>query len=417
MRALHPPTLLLAALLGAAALGPASARADPPGLPGPAPGPAPELPAPPAPSEDFPEFLAEALGSSPPPRPDAAPKRFHLAILPFVMANPLMGAGAGAAAIGGFKLDGPQTGFSRFEASGFLTANGQVGIVLRSAIRLPGDDWILVGDWGGGSFPNPAYGLGGHTTEADRTTVRRSQLQLHETVYRRALSHLYAGVGYALDLFSDITDVRAAAGEQTRFSAYPYGTSGRSLSSGMSLDLLWDGRDSPVAATRGQYLLARYRFDPALLSGASGWSTLYLDGRSYWRIPGRRDVLAAWAFAWSSFGHTPYLLLPSVGVDPDHRSARGYVEGRYTGLDLLYGELEYRLHLWQFLGAAFAAGAAAPSERGTGNPGALFQTVHPLAAAGLRVLLDRASGANLTLDTAFSPGNGVAFYVNANETF
>lgn len=371
-----------------------------------------------APREDFPEFLARSLGLGPPAPLAPEGQRFHLAVLPFVLANPLMGAGGGVAALGGFRLGGPETSFSRFELSAFASTRSQVGLVLRTGIRLPADGWMLVGDWGFGRFPNPAYGLGGHTTGADRTLVERRQLQLHETVYRRLVLRLFAGLGYDLDLFSGLTDQRSAAGAPTRLQDYPYGTAGRSVSSGLSLHLLWDGRDSPVAPTAGSYLLARWRFEPDVLGTPDGdWTSVYLDGRSYLRVPGRRDVVGLWAFAWTSHGHTPYLLLPSVGVDPEHRSGRGVVEGRFTAKDLLYAELEYRVHLWEFLGAVAAVNVTAPSERGTGRPGPRFQTLHPALAAGLRLLLDRASGSNLVLDGAWAPREGFAFYVNANETF
>ncbi len=366
---------------------------------------------------DLPELLSRLVGLGHPRQGPPAPRRFHLALLPFVLANPLMGGGGGLAAVGGFRLGGPETLFSRFEASGFVSTNHQMGFLIRSEVRLPGNDWILSGDWGGGRFPNPAWGIGGQTEESDRTVVHRDQLQLHETVYRRVWAHLYGGLGYFLDDFFDIVDERQAAGEPTRFSAYPYGTSGRSVSSGLTLNLLWDGRDSPVAPSRGSYLLGRFRFEPATLGSDDDWRSFYVDGRTYLAIPGRRDVLAFWVYAWSSYGQTPYLLLPQVGADPEHRSGRGMVEGRFAALDLVYGEVEYRAHLWKSLGAVAAASLTAPSERTPGHGGIDFRSVHPALATGLRVLLDRSSGANLVLDLGWAPGVGVGFYLNANETF
>jgi len=290
-------------------------------------------------------------------------------------------------------------------------------VLVRSEVRLPANQWILVGDWGGGRFPNPAWGIGGSTTPEDRTIVQRTQVQIHETVYRLLLGHLYAGLGYFADDFYDIVDVRHAAGEPTRFSAYPYGTSGRSVSSGATLNLLWDARDSTVAPTRGSYLLGRFRFGPSLLGSEDDWTSFYLDGRTYYAIPGGRDVLALWAFAWSSYGRTPYLLLPQVGADPEHRSGRGMVEGRYAALDLLYGEVEYRAHLWRALGAVAAVNLSLPSDRQAGHGAPDFRTVHPALATGLRLLLDRSSGSNLVFDVAWAPQGTLAFYLNANESF
>jgi hypothetical protein len=364
---------------------------------------------------DLPELLGSLVGIS--ARPGAEPKRFHLALLPYVLANPLLGAGGGLAAVGGFRLGPPETAFSHFEGSAFLTTNHQQGYLLRSEVRLPRNAWILSLDWGAGRFPNPAWGVGGDTRPADRTIVHRHQVQLHQTVFRRIAGHLYGGLGYLVDDFFDISDERRAAGEATGFSAYPFGTSGRSLSSGGTLSLLWDGRDSTVQPTRGSYLLGRFRFEPALLGSDEDWRSVYLDGRSYFPIPGRRDVLALWAFAWSAYGQVPYLLLPQVGADPDHRSGRGLVEGRFAAKDLLYVEAEYRAHLWKALGAVAAVDLTMPSQRGLGEGGLAFHSLHPALATGLRVLLDRSSGSNLVLDLAWAPGEGTGFYLNANETF
>ncbi len=417
-----PLRTTLRTIAAAAAATALVARAEPAREPPPSPGPARTVSTLPPSSgtpieQDLPELLGRLIGLTARPAAGQPPKQFHVAFLPYVLANPLLGTGGGLAAVGGFRLGPPSTAFSRFEASGFLTTNRQEGILVRSEVRLPANAWILTGDWGGGRFPNPAWGIGGSTRPEDRTIVQRGQVQLHETVYRLLVGHLYAGLGYFADDFFDIVDVRHAAGQATRFSAYPYGTNGGSFSSGATLNLLWDGRDSTIAPTRGSYLLGRFRFEPPFLGSDDDWRSFYLDGRTYLAIPGRRDVLALWAFAWSSFGHTPYLLLPQVGADPEHRSGRGMVEGRYAALDLLYGEAEYRAHLWQALGAVAAVNVALPGDRGPGGGGLSFRTVHPGLAAGIRLLLDRSSGANLVFDTAWAPGGSIVFYLNANETF
>jgi hypothetical protein len=418
-----PTSRLCLLLVTSAALAAAPpARADEPAPPAPPPSaPIPERILPPSAEgpgvdPDLPELLGRLIGIAPAKHP--APRRFHVAPLPYVLLNPLLGAGGGLALVGGFRLGSAQdTAFSHFEASGFATTNHQLGLLVRSEIRFPRNAWILATDWGGGRFPNPAWGVGGHTRSADRTIVRREQLQLHETFYRRIFAHLYGGLGSFVDDFVDVVDERRAAGEATRFSQYAFGTGRRSFSSGLTLNLLWDGRDSTVAPTRGSYLLGRFRFEPSLLGSDDDWSSFYLDGRTYFAIPGRRDVLGLWAFAWSSSRGTPYLLLPQVGGDPEHRSGRGMVEGRYAALDLLYGEVEYRAHLWKALGAVAALHVTAPSERGAGGGAWSFETLHPGAAVGLRVLLDRTSGSNVCLDAAWAPRGHLGFYLNANETF
>ena len=74
------------------------------------------------------------------------------------------------------------------------------------------------------------------------------------------------------------------------------------------------------------------------------------------------------------------------------------------------------LTLGTHAGAVAAVNLTAPSERGTGGPVALFQTVHPGFAAGLRLLLDRASRASIAADAAWSPAEAFAFYLSANAS-
>jgi hypothetical protein len=336
----RPAAAAFAAALAIVAPVPALARAGEP-VDAPTPNGTGTAARPPPHDTDLPEFLARATGLWRPPdgTPARSPLRLTWTVLPFLFANPLMGIGGGAAAIGAFRLgSSPATSFSKFESSVFFTSNGQRGLVLRTDVRLPGDDWIMVGDRGAGAFPNPAWGLGGSTPASNEATVHRTQLQLHETVYRRLTGRLYAGAGLWLDDFYGIEDQRAAGGESTAFSSYPFGTSGRSFTLGATLNLLYDGRDSSLEPTRGAYLLGRYRFEPVELGNETDWRSLYLDARTYLPIPGRRDVLALWAYEWSSFGDTPYLLLPAIGADPEHRSGRGFTEGRYTAKDIAYAE-------------------------------------------------------------------------------
>ncbi len=165
--------------------------------------------------------------------------------------------------------------------------------------------------------------------------------------------------------------------------------------------------------------MARFRGSHDLLGTEARWRSLYLDARTYFRAPGpgRDGVLALWALGWSAFGRPPYLLLPSVGADPDHRTGRGWVEGRWTGKDLLYAEAEYRFHLWQFLSGALAVNATSVSDRGVEGQSIHFERVHPAAVAGVRALLSGASQARLAFDVAWAPGKAQAFYLAANETF
>jgi hypothetical protein len=146
---------------------------------------------------------------------------------------------------------------------------------------------------------------------------------------------------------------------------------------------------------------------------------LYLDGRTYFALSDR-SVLALWASAWLNFGPTPYLLLPSIGSSPANRTGRGFIEGRHVGQHMLYGEVEYRFPIWEFLGGIAAANIHSVSEPGaTGQAEDKPRFIYwsPAFVVGLRAMISRFSLSNLTLDFGWAPSGSTGVYLNVNETF
>jgi hypothetical protein len=373
----------------------------------------------PPPEHSIGEYLGSLIGLAPSaPDPIGAQPALNWHLLPFVVANPLVGAGAGVAAVGVFEASrAPGTPYSTFASAGLVTTNGQSSLSLLTQVWFAAGDWMLDSDLGLSHFPNPAWGLGGDTPDSNRTIVGRREVRFHESVFRRIAGHLFAGVGLFLDDFWDITDRSAAQGTPTAFTDYGIGVRGRSLSPSVVLDLLFDSRDASVNPTAGLLLLARYRQTPAWLGNQDAWRSFYLDARAYLPVARQADTLAFWAIAWSTSGSTPYLLLPAVGGDPERRSARGFIEARHVGKDLLYAEVEYRARLWQFLGAVGGLNAHAVSGRGLPEGSPSFGHWSLAAVLGLRLTLDRQSQSALALDAALTSTGDVAGYVAFNEAF
>jgi hypothetical protein len=70
---------------------------------------------------------------------------------------------------------------------------------------------------------------------------------------------------------------------------------------------------------------------------------MWIEMRLYPHMPAStRNVLGFWLYSWFTFGHAPYLNLPSSGWDTYGRAARGYLQGRIRGTDQVYLETEYR---------------------------------------------------------------------------
>ncbi len=89
-------------------------------------------------------------------------------------------------------------------------------------------------------------------------------------------------------------------------------------------------------------------------------------------------ILAFWT--WGQFitsGNVPYLALPSIGWDTYGRSGRGYVQGRFRGTNMVYGESEFRMPISRngLFGAVAFINATTASNPTTGQT--LFNALAP----------------------------------------
>jgi hypothetical protein len=136
-------------------------------------------------------------------------------------------------------------------------------------------------------------------------------------------------------------------------------------------------------------------------------------------------VLAIWVFAQTTVsGRLPYLALPAIGWDSRNRTGRGYVQGRFRGTAEIYAEVEWRFRITDngLLGGVVFANAETFSratvdylgfhDKGTN----LFQYLRPAGGVGLRLMMNRHSRTNITLDVTVAEKTwGV--YFGAGEAF
>jgi hypothetical protein len=113
----------------------------------------------------------------------------------------------------------------------------------------------------------------------------------------------------------------------------------------------------------------------------------------------------------------PYLTLPSLGEDQRARSGRGYTNGRFRGMDIVYTEIEYRFPIsqcTQILGGVVFVNATTTSNSQTGIN--LFQYVRPAVGFGIRVMVNKHFRTNINLDFAIGK-ESKGFYFSGQETF
>ena len=299
-----------------------------------------------------------------------------------------------------------------------ITFKGRFGYILRSNLWLNNNTWAILGDIRFLYYPQYTWGLGGNPDKTGSLLVYSKYARFYETFLKRIKPYLFAGFGYQLDGHFDM-DTQGDSAELQRFTGYHYGTgaSEYSISSGVSLNLLYDSRKNSLNPVPGFYGNVVYRFNPVFLGSNTYWHSLYIDTRKYVSFSKtQQNMLAFWSFYWTALNNrAPYLDLPSIGWDPyQQRSGRGFEQGRYRGKELLYLESEYRRDITRngLLGFVLFANANSVTEPVTHR----YEYLHPAVGGGLRIKINKASGTNLALDYGVSKGySGV--YLNLGETF
>jgi outer membrane protein assembly factor BamA len=190
--------------------------------------------------------------------------------------------------------------------------------------------------------------------------------------------------------------------------------------SGLSLNFVYDSRDNLINTYKGAYFNLNLRQNVTWLGSEKNSTFLFFDVRGYKSLSKKfpRHVIGGWL--WGNFmigGRAPYLTLQSIGDDQRARSGRGYVQGRFRGEKMLYGEVEYRFPISQcsqILGGVVFVNAVTCTNDKTGVK--LFDYVQPGFGAGLRIMINTTSRTNINLD--FGMGKeSKGFYFSGAETF
>ncbi len=341
------------------------------------------------------------------------PPRIVISVLPAFGANPTVGFLLGVSGNVVTRL-GPEenTNLSTLYASVSYTTKQQFNVVSRSNFFTTGNVWKFEGDWRYLDTNQPTYGLGPALPEALSSPMDFKVLRFYETVYREVRDGVLAGIGYHFNRYYDIVDKSAALGP-TPFSEYNGGATITSTStSGVSFNLLKDGRNNPINATRGFYARGSARFFPQALGSEQDWGSVELEARAYPRL--QKSVLALWGLAWFTGGRPPYLELPAIGWDYNGRTGRAYAQGRIRATNLLYGEAEYRVSLTR--NGLFGAVGFLNLTSATDSTGS-FQVPDRGYGLGLRIKLNKHSNTNITIDYGFGAEGSKGLFFGTGEVF
>ena len=342
-------------------------------------------------------------------------KNYFLSIVPAVGYTLQTGfAGIISANIGYYTDKGPNAKISSISTSVTYSEYNQVILPVFANIWTTGERYNIISDNRYISYPSNIYGLGGQTDPNQGHTINFSQIKLHQSIVKRIANNLYAGIGYYYDYFWNIKIIDPQTRLINVFIQKEFGST--ATASGPIVKLLYDSRTNQINPEKGLYFNIVLRQNLQELGSDNQWASLLIDARTYINFPKRsKNVLALWAYEWlTPAGNPNYLLLPSNGWDDQYNTGRGYIQSRFRGKQMSYFETEYRYRISRngligggvFFNVEYYAGNLKP-----------YANFLPGYGAGLRIKLNKKSGANLCLDYGFGNDGSRGFYLNLGEVF
>ena len=379
--------------------------------------------------------------------PEIPSRKVRAIILPLIASSPSTGLQLGAGSSVSWTIGNhPVTKLSAGSVQVLWTTKKQLISYIRTNVFFSQNKWILQTDWRWYLFRLPTYGLGTGpidnipvipeeqnlpanpvSYEGGKFPMRYNWIKFHNIVFREITSHFYGGLGYHFDSYYDIVDEKLNIDSVVEVITPHYSYSKLHeinslayITSGISLNFIYDTRDNIINAYKGVYVNASYLYNFSLLGSDRDGSRLWTEFRTYVglskRIP--RHLLAFWVYgSFKTTGEIPYLNLMSNGFDQMNSSGRGYAQGRWRGEDFMYGEVEYRFPISPcngIVGGVLFANVSTASNRDMSVP--LFGYLKPGCGFGFRIMVGKVDRTNILID--FGIGEvSQGLYLQATEIF
>ena len=183
------------------------------------------------------------------------------------------------------------------------------------------------------------------------------------------------------------------------------------FSSGVKLTSIYDSRDYRLNATQGWL----FQIDAGLYHNSeySSFSTYDVELANYIDLS-KTSLLsnAPGLIAWQVQGHftngdVPWNMLPDLGGSG---AMRGYIKGRYRDKQMMMGQVEYRLPIFQRYGMVFWGGVGSVADKVSN----LNEELLTSYGTGFRFKIK--DNINLRVDIGVGE-NETNFYLNVNEVF
>jgi len=296
----------------------------------------------------------------------------------------------------------------------YISFNNQYGVELYPTIWLKNNSWNFVGEYFILNYPQNTWGLGGNSPNSNETLVDGNQVRFHQNVLRGIMPNLAVGLGYQFDEHYDLEILSSEFIKNN--PEFPQGKKYKSISSGISVPIVYDNRKNINNPQEGMYSSVTYLYNDPGLGSDTKWQSLFFDVRKYFPIHYARSVLALRSYYWTVLsGEVPYFDLPSTRSEPGTASSsRGIQKDRYRSNAIFFLESEYRFNITRngFLGGVVFANTTSASQYDTQH----FIHWQPAAGAGIRLKFNKYTKVNVAFDIGFSK-DYTNLYLKIGEVF
>lgn len=343
-------------------------------------------------------------------------KKVHFSVLPAAVNVPGGGKAVITAANAAFYIGDPNvTNLSNVYIIPYTNLDNRYGLYIRPNLWLAKNSFNILGDYRIAHFPQYSWGVGGGTPEWDRSLIDADYFRFYQTAFKKIQQQWYGGLGYVLDHYYNIDETEfVGKGHLDRYDDEEYTST---ISSGITFNVKYDGRENAINPQQGSYLLVTWRWNAEALGSTFTNHSIFADARKYIKANKFRDhILAFRSYYWTMIsGKTPYLDLPATNWAPSMGiSSRGFQSGRYRSNAMIYFEGEQRVQLTNngLIGLVAFMNVASTSEFETQN----FQDWQVGGGVGLRAKFNKYSNTNVAIDFGFSQ-NYWGVWLNIGEVF
>ena len=301
-------------------------------------------------------------------------------------------------------ITGEDTETDQFGFFSVLTMKGQKSVGITPDMILS-ENYRIIAQLAYSNSNTDFWGIGQDTEESDLETFTAEEILLQTSLLRKITPDLYIGPQVLYRNISILDSEKEGIIERGGFKGSDGG-----IETGFGIRFIYDTTDSTFYPTKGFYIEGSSLHNSTSAGSDYDYTSLKADARYYLGITGKHVLAFQTVFELNTDG-VPFQSMSKLGGST---IMRGLPEGRYTDINSLSFQGEYRFPVISFLAGTVFASAGSVEDDISGFSD--ISDYHYAGGGGLRFLVNREKHIAIRLDFGFSE-EGLKTYFIFREAF